>query len=78
MARRGQVLALPVGTSWEYRLVRLNEWVRERFWSIPVALVLAGVLIAVVVSRPDLLGPAARLGPRPRRPDPHGEHDAAR
>ena len=56
MAGRGQVLALPVGAAWEYRLVRLNEWVRERFWSIPVALVLAGVLTAVVVSRPDLLG----------------------
>ena len=56
MARRGQVLALPVGASWEYRLVRLNEWVRERFWSIPVALVLAGVLLAVAVSRPDLMG----------------------
>ena len=56
MVRPAQVLALPVGTAWEYRLVRLNEWVRERFWSIPVALVLAGVLLAVVVSRPDLLG----------------------
>ena len=56
MVRPAQVLALPVGTAQEYRLVRLNEWVRERFWSIPAALVLAGVLLAVVVSRPDLLG----------------------
>jgi uncharacterized membrane protein len=30
--------------------------VRERFWSIPAVLVLAGVLTAVVVCRPDLLG----------------------
>jgi uncharacterized membrane protein len=52
----GQVLALPVGPAWAFRMVRLNEWVRERFWSIPVALVLAGVLTAVVVSRPDLVG----------------------
>ena len=29
---------------------------RERFWSIPAVLVLAGVLTAVVVCRPDLLG----------------------
>lgn len=51
-----QVLALPGGAPWAHRRVRLNEWVRERFWSIPVALVLAGILIAVVVSRPGLLG----------------------
>ena len=51
-----QVLALPGGAQWAHRRVRLNEWVRERFWSIPVALVLGGVLIAVVVSRPGLLG----------------------
>jgi len=37
-------------------LVRWSEWVRERFWSIPAVLVLAGVLTAVVVCRPDLLG----------------------
>jgi uncharacterized membrane protein len=55
-ASSGQVLALPVGTANEYRLARLNEWVRERFWSIPVALIVAGVLLAVLVSRPDLLG----------------------
>lgn len=37
----------------------MDEWVRERFWSIPLALILAGVLVGVVVSRPDLLGLAA-------------------
>ena len=51
-----QVLALPGGAQWAHRRVRLNEWVRERFWSIPLALVLAGVLVAAVVSRPGLLG----------------------
>ena len=52
----GAVLALPTGPHWQHRLVRLNEWVRERFWSIPAVLVVAGVLTAVVVCRPDLLG----------------------
>ena len=56
-ARVGErVLALPTGPHWVYRLVRLNEWVRERFWSIPAVLVVAGVLTAVLVCRPDLLG----------------------
>ncbi|WP_196804109.1 DUF2254 domain-containing protein [Marmoricola sp. URHB0036] len=49
-------LALPTGPHWVHRLVRLNEWVRERFWSIPAVLVAAGVLTAVVVCRPDLVG----------------------
>ena len=49
-------LALPTGPHWVHLLVRLNEWVRERFWSIPALLVAAGVLTAVVVCRPDLLG----------------------
>ena len=52
----GPARALPSGPRWAYRWVRLNEWVRERFWSIPAVLVLAGVLTAVVVCRPDLLG----------------------
>src|SRR3954451_3476107 len=48
--------ALVPGPRSAHRLVRWNEWVRERFWSIPAVLVLAGVLTAVVVCRPDLLG----------------------
>ena len=52
----GAVLALPTGPHWQHRLVRLNEWVRERFWSIPAVLVVGGVLTAVVGCRPDLLG----------------------
>lgn len=50
------VEALPIGSPWSHRRVRASEWIRERFWSIPLFLVLAGVLTAVVVSRPDLLG----------------------
>ena len=53
---RAQVRALVPGPRLAYRLVRWSEWVRERFWSIPAVLVLAGVLTAVVVCRPDLLG----------------------
>ena len=55
-ATRAQVRALVPGPRLAYRLVRWNEWVRERFWSIPAVLVVAGVLTAVVVCRPDLLG----------------------
>jgi uncharacterized membrane protein len=36
--------------------MRLGEWVRERFWAIPLVLILGGVLVAVVVSRPEVLG----------------------
>jgi uncharacterized membrane protein len=36
--------------------VRLSEWVRDRFWFIPMLLVLGGVLIAVVVAHPDVVG----------------------
>jgi uncharacterized membrane protein len=50
------VQALPPGPHWAHRWVRVNEWIRERFWSIPAVLVLAGVLTAVVVCKPDLIG----------------------
>src|SRR3954452_13427967 len=53
---RVHVRALVPGPRSAHRLVRWNEWVRERFWSIPALLVAAGVLTAVVVCRPDLLG----------------------
>ena len=55
-SQEGLVRALPAGSRWAHQPVRLREWVRERFWSIPVALIVVGVLTAVVVSRPDLLG----------------------
>ena len=50
------VRALPAGSRWAHQPVRWGEWVRDRFWSIPLALIVAGVLIGVVVSRPELLG----------------------
>lgn len=53
---RNVVWALPVGSRWSYRTVRWGEWVRERFWSIPLAFILGGLLLGVVVSRPDFLG----------------------
>src|SRR3954454_7507971 len=56
LASSAPARALPSGSPWAYRWVRLHEGVRERFWSIPAVLVLAGVLPAVVVCRPDLLG----------------------
>src|SRR4051794_23055137 len=56
LASSAPARALPSGSPWAYRWVRLHEWVRERFWSIPAVLVLAGVITAVVVCRPDLLG----------------------
>ena len=33
-----------------------GEWVRDRFWAIPLALIVAGVLFGVMVSAPGLLG----------------------
>jgi len=53
------VRARPAGSPWAHRRVRVREWVRERFWSIPLALILAGVLVGILVSRPDLLGLSA-------------------
>ena len=50
------VRALPAGPRWAYQPVRWAEWVRDRFWAIPMALILAGVLIGVMVSAPHLLG----------------------
>jgi uncharacterized membrane protein len=50
------VQARPAGSPWAHRRVRTGEWVREHFWPIPLALILAGVLVGIVVSRPDLLG----------------------
>ncbi len=58
-AQESFVQARPAGSLWAHRRVRMGEWVRERFWSIPLALILAGVLVGIVVSRPDLLGLSA-------------------
>jgi uncharacterized membrane protein len=48
--------ALPVGSVWTHRAVRVQEWVREHFWFIPSVFVAAGVLTAAVVCRPHLVG----------------------
>ncbi len=50
------VRALPVGSRWAYQPVRWGEWTRDRFWSIPLALIVVGVLLGVLVSEPTLLG----------------------
>ncbi len=50
------VRALPAGSRWTHQPIRWAEWVRDRFWSIPLVLIVAGVLTGVVVSAPELLG----------------------
>jgi uncharacterized membrane protein len=54
--QHGHVQALTVGSRWTHRGVRLSEWVRDRFWFIPVLLVLGGILTAVVVAHPEVVG----------------------
>jgi uncharacterized membrane protein len=54
--QHGRVQALTVGSRWAHRRVRLSEWGRDRFWFIPMLLVLGGVLVAVVVARPEVVG----------------------
>lgn len=53
-ARR--VRALPVGSRWRHRYARAVELVREKFWSIPLVLIVAGALTATLVSRPEMFG----------------------
>jgi uncharacterized membrane protein len=48
-----RVRALAVGSRLSHRLVRLDEWQRERFWAIPLVLIVAGIVTGVVVSRPE-------------------------
>ena len=54
--------ALTVGSRWAHRRVRLSEWVRDRFWFIPMLLVLGGILVAVVVAYPEVVGLPADWG----------------
>ena len=51
-----RVRALPAGSTRRHSLVRLGEGIRDRFWWIPAVLVTSGVVLGVVVSRPDLVG----------------------
>jgi uncharacterized membrane protein len=53
---------LTVGSRWAHRRVRFVEWVRDRFWFIPILLVLWGILTAVVVAYPGILGLPRDLG----------------
>ncbi len=48
--------ALTAGSRWAHRRARLFEWLRDRFWFIPLLLVLSGVLTAVVVAHPEVVG----------------------
>src|SRR5215218_4630125 len=50
------VRALTVTSARAHRNLRLSESVREHFWSIPLVLILLGVLAGAVVSRPDIFG----------------------
>ncbi len=52
----GSVQALPVVSPWAHRGVRLGEWVRDRFWFIPMVLVLGGIVAAFVVAYPEIVG----------------------
>lgn len=56
------VRALTVGSRWTHRRERLGEWVRDRLWFIPMLLVLWGILTAVVVAYPDVVGLPRHLG----------------
>ena len=60
--------ALVAGSRWAHRRVRLSESVRDRFWLIPLLLVLGGVVVAVVVAHPEVDGlpPGWELGDRVR------------
>ena len=51
-----RVQALTVGSRWTHRGERLSEWLRDRFWFIPMLLVLGGILVAVVVAYPEVVG----------------------
>ena len=54
--------ALAAGSRWAHRRVRLSELVRDRFWVIPLVMVLGGVLLAVVVAHPGVVGLPADWG----------------
>lgn len=53
---------MTVGSRWAHRREPLVEWVRDRFWFIPLLLVLWGILTAVVVAYPDVVGLPRDLG----------------
>jgi uncharacterized membrane protein len=62
------VAALAPGRSGDHRRVVAREWLRDRFWAVPSALLVAGMLLAVLTARADDLGlPAADRGLLPLR-----------
>jgi uncharacterized membrane protein len=64
------VPALAPGRSGDHRRVLAREWLRDRFWALPSALLVAGMLLAVLTARADDLGlPAADRGWLPVRAD---------
>ena len=53
---------MTVGSRWAHRREPLVEWVRDRFRFTPLLLVLWGILTAVVVAYPDVVGLPEDLG----------------
>jgi uncharacterized membrane protein len=45
-----------------FRLVLAQEWVRERFWVVPTALLIAGMAVGLAVSRADSIPGIDRVG----------------
>ena len=45
-----------------FRVVLVQEWVRERFWVVPTALLAAGLAVGVAVSRADSIPGVDRVG----------------
>jgi uncharacterized membrane protein len=45
-----------------FRLVLTQEWVRERFWVVPTALLIAGLAVGLAVSRADSIPGIDRVG----------------
>jgi uncharacterized membrane protein len=45
-----------------FRLVLAQEWVRERFWVVPTALLIAGMAVGLAVSRADSIPGVDRVG----------------
>jgi uncharacterized membrane protein len=46
----------------EFRLVLAREWVQERFWVVPTALLIAGMAVGVAVSRADSIPGLHKVG----------------
>ena len=45
-----------------FRVVLAREWVRERFWVVPAALLVAGIAVGLAVSRADSIPGLAKVG----------------